>query len=155
MKFKFIPLLFVLLFALMFTSVALAAPAVQAEAPPTVDVLVQAALVVFAGLTGFPTLLAGLITLLTYFGVLSPEGSEKFAAYAHYLVFGVVLVAVFLGRVPLVSSIDVYLNGFAQIIAAIITLIVSIKSFSATADTKNQLMSTTMFMTAKYRRDVR
>lgn len=123
---------FVVAFTLILAAPAFAAPLVQIEAPPPIDVILQLASAAFFGLVGLPALFGAITTLLMMFGKITQETADKLHVWLNTVAYGAVFIAVVFGRVDLVSQIDAYLGGIATILAAIISVLSGLFSFAMT-----------------------
>ena len=85
--------------------------------------IVQMALAAFTALVGWPVLLGLVITILEYFGVLSPDSAGQFNFWANVAIFGGILVLALLGKVDLVSTLDALFGNFAQLISIVLVIL--------------------------------
>lgn len=83
---------------------------------------VRLAIEVFSALVGFPVLLSLLITAAEYFG-LDEEVAGVVSFWTNVAVFVGVLVASILGKIDLVSGLDVVFGNLSQIISAVLVLL--------------------------------
>jgi hypothetical protein len=85
--------------------------------------LVQIAVTFFVALAGWPALLSAVITLLEYFGVITPAGADGVNFLANVAVFLAVLAAVIFGYADFIPQLDAGLAGLAKIIIDILIIL--------------------------------
>ena len=85
----------------------------------------QLILQIIAGLVGFPAFLAALINVAKYFGLADGLASAV-NFWAHVLVYVGVAVAVFLGKIDILSGIDLQLGAIAQLLVAVLAFLSSL-----------------------------
>lgn len=103
--------------------VLLMAPPAAAFEPQPIDDLIAAAKILFASLIGIPTVLALILSILEFYGKVSPGQSDFIQMYFNAGLYVCAFLAILFGKTDLLAAIDHYIGGISPILVAILAVI--------------------------------
>jgi len=107
--------------------------------------LAQMAIAAFTALIGWPALLSSVLTALEYFKVISAELAGTLNFWLNVGAFGGIFILAALGKIDIVSGLDVLFGNIAQLLAYILVILGVPVAFLITHSVRGQLRKSAFF----------